>query len=759
MTRRVSRAPSSDFAKPRHITLTLLPHHFIIRATFMPFNPARFPQHIYGLHDIGGQDRLLSAGRTGWVVDRVSLRSHAGADYSTLADAGIGVIAHLNEGDESQGALPPPERYAEFAARCAAYANKSPGARAWIIGGALNTRGATSTREIVTPADYAECFRACRAAIKTLPRHADDLVIAGAVTPFNADAGDWVNYFAALLNALADANGAPAADGIALNAGTHDYALDQITSDAVMDAPFAGRHYHFRAYRDFLAAVPENFRALPVFLTQAHPFPGWGNANIGWIQRAYQEINNWNSDEAHQPIQALALYRWRARGDADAWALQTKPALMDDLRAALHADYRARWRDPSPESQVQSQKSRVDSSESQVQNPKTPAAPHFDARFLAHDTPVCLTIAQTTTVNLRVKNIGAGAWTLNGIAPTHVGYRWLGGDGKPSSNAEDRRTALPRAVAPNQEIALGARLAAPRAPGIYQLHWDLVGAGAHWFADSGSAPLVVPVRVTELPQAISGWRVESNMNPNHAAFALDGDAKTFWDAGKPQTAGQWFRVNLDAPRVIDGLQFLSPGKGFPAAYSLRLSADGKTWIEISRVVGNSSDVIAIFAPLRAQYAQIDLCADAAAQWQIADILAHPAAEWRAHASHCTENAVRAVDNRVESAWSSEARQAAGMWFQLDLGRAEKVSGLMLIAPADEFPRGVRVSLWNARASRWQIAAEKTGLAANPEFIFAPTPTQFINLQLLAPSDAVWGIQHLRVYREMEEWMGTAGINE
>ncbi|MBI3913892.1 MAG: discoidin domain-containing protein [Chloroflexi bacterium] len=728
----------------------------------------QFPSHLYGLRDIGGQDRILSAQRTGWVVDSVNLRSQAGTDYTTLARAGVGVIVQLNHGDEDASALPPPDRVPEYAVRCAAYTRNSPGARVWVIGGAMNTTAARASREPLPPAQYADCLRHCRLAIKSLDGHAGDLVVTGAVTPFNADAGDWVEYFAAMLAALADEHGAPRVDGIALATGTHDYHLNQLTSDDYMSAPFQTRHANFRAYRDFLSAVPELFRALPVFITSAQPSNGWGTENIGWIQRAYAEINEWNADPAHQPIQTLALTYWRARSENDPHALQNKPAVIDDLRAALHADYRVRWHEfaPSPKSQVPDpvstttptsplthlaeQKSKsIESIESSslIQ----PTAPPLRAQFLAHDTPVALTIGQTTTVNLRVKNIGAEAWMLKGAPPIHIAYQWFNADGTLQRDAQDRRTALPHDLAANEEIGLGATLAAPRTPGVYRVQWNVMD-GTRELNAAGDLPFGVPVRVTDLPSAVAGWRVESNLNPADAGLALDGEAKTFWDAGKPQAAGQWYRLNLGAPRVVDGLQFLSPSKGFPAAYSLRVSPDGTEWIEISRVVGNSSDVLAVFAPRVMQYAQIDLLDAAPANWMIADILAHPAAEWHAHASHNDTAAMRALDNRVETAWSSGKKQTPGMWFQMDLGSVEKISGVMLIAPPDEFPRGIRVSVWNARANRWQIAAEKTNAGADAEIIFPATPTQFINLQLVQGAEPAWSIQHVRVYREMEEWM-------
>jgi hypothetical protein len=710
-----------------------------------PINPVQFPAYIYGLHDIGGQDLMLSAQRPGWLLDTIDLRSQAGADYSSLAEAGLGIIVRLNNGYDT-GTIPPSNQYDAFAAKCAAYVKNSPGARIWLIGNETNTNAERpqlpdGSREIITPEKYAQCFSKCHAAIKNVPGHADDWVIPGAVGPYNAQTGDWVQYLVDILNLL----GAQA-DGIALHCYTHDFKANQITDEQLMDPPFHQRHFNFRAYRDFLNALPTQFRALPVFITETNPYAGWRDSNSGWLQNAYKEIDAWNADPTHQPIQALILFRWQTLPDHLAWSIQDKPALIADFRAALAAGYRVRWPSAAPT----------------LRPPATPPQPPPQTRtpdpwsvlFLAHDTPVCVAIGEIVTVNLRVKNVGARVWQQNGNNPVHVGYKWFNAAGQQQLDVEDRRTALPSDVAANQETAFGAILAAPKTSGAYHLRWDFVAEGITWFADAGNTPLVVPVSVTALPRDVSSWRVESNLNPHQVAYALDGDPRTFWDSHAPQAYGQWFRLNLSAPRLIDGIQFLSPGKGFPACYVLRVSADGQTWIEIARGgPKNVYDVMAVFAPLPVQYVQIDSLVASPSSWMISEILIHSATAWKVSASHNASAAAQAIDNRADTAWSSGVPQAPGMWFQIDLGRVETISGLTLIPPSNENPLSFRIAIWNARVSRWQIAYEKLDNHAPVDVVFVATQTQFINIQLLQAGSQVWAIREAGVIREMNTWLG------
>lgn len=863
----------------------------------MPLNPSQLPAYIYGLHDIGGQNLMLDAQRQGWLLDSVDLRSQVSTDYSSLAKAGFGILVRLNHGYEPAGTIPPSNEYDAFADRCASYVAQSPGAHIWIIGNEMNLARERpelpgGTREPITPDLYAQCFGKCRAAIKSLAGHADDWVIPGAISPYNADTvypgnvrGDWVQYMVDLLDLLQNQ-----ADGIALHCYTRDYGPDQVTSEQLLPPPFNDRHSQFRAFRDFLEALPDAFRTLPVFITETNPASGWRDSNLAWVQTAYQEVNSWNADPGHQPVQALILFRWQTLSDHPEWGIQDKPALIGDLRSSLASGYRVRWLDlatqpapkrtPPPDFRVQwlstvNVPNRTMAANSvltgrvgvknigarvwdagganplrlgyrwfntqgkQVSQSLPPAfspipkdirpgesvtfdkvelrapqyagtftlkwdlvfsdgiwlssrqSPTYDVRikvtpaparsvpppvagvpspplpapltmdpwaalFLGHDTPVSMVAGQTAQVNLRLKNVGASPWPQGGTNPIHVGYRWFDEAGKIQSEAEDRRTALPSDIEPDQEAVLGAVLAAPKAAGRYHLRWDLVAEGITWFADSGNPPLVLPVCVTALPGDIDSWRVESNLNPQEVAFSLDGNTATFWDSRAPQAAGQWFRLNFSAPRLVDGIQFLSPGKGFPSAYLLRISADGKEWIEAARVDSeNAYDLMAVFAPQLVQYAQIDLLTPSQSEssWMISEILIHPATAWSASASHNGEAADRAVDNLPDSAWTSGRPQEPGMWFQLNLGHEAEVSGLTLTGPAEEAPASFRVSLWDSKASQWQVVYKKQQNTEPVDIVFEPHATQFVNVQLLDAGPRPWTIQRARVVREMDEWLG------
>lgn len=201
-------------------------------------------------------------------------------------------------------------------------------------------RAVIDGQEVITPELYARCFRFCRDAIRSVAGHEDDLVIVASVAPWNNQTkyagnpqGDWVQYFAEVLALL----GPSGCDGITLHTYTHQADANLITSDAKMNPPFENRHFEFRAYRDFMEAIPANMRHLPVYITETDQDVPWLDQNIEWIQRAYGEINWWNQQAGNQQIRSLILYRYPP---IDRWVIQGKDAVIEDFRMAMQHGYR-----------------------------------------------------------------------------------------------------------------------------------------------------------------------------------------------------------------------------------------------------------------------------------------------------------------------------------------------------------------------------------------------------------------------------------
>jgi len=318
--------------------------------------PSGESPYIFGIHDPGGESLMAEKGKKGWVLVTEAIGRNPSdfnsRSYADLESAGYGVIVRLNHDYANPGSGNFPgtipkqdsnsQSYQEFAVRCGNFVEHSSGCHIWIIGNEMNHPSewpGGENGQMITPAMYVDCFLRCRAEIHKRPNHGYDQVITGAIAPWpdraryaGNERGDWVKYLKDVLTLARDK-----CDGIALHTYTHGPQAAKITSASTMDAPFTDRYFEFRAYRDFLDAVPASMRILPVYITETDQNDPWAHTNTGWIQAAYAEIDKWNQDATHSKIRCLLLYRWLAH---DQWSFASIQEVKDDFRAALSHDYR-----------------------------------------------------------------------------------------------------------------------------------------------------------------------------------------------------------------------------------------------------------------------------------------------------------------------------------------------------------------------------------------------------------------------------------
>ncbi len=450
--------------------------------------PDPYPAFVFGMHDRGAEHLMLDKGRRGWVLVTEALgadpNNGSGSNYTDLASQGLGVIARLNHGYGSAGTIPLSSQYSAFARRCGNFVQASPGCSVWIIGNEMNLaaeRPGGAAGQAITPELYATCFRLCRNEIRSRPGHAGDQVVVGAVGPWNTQTrytgnlrGDWVRYLADILSLLGEE-----VDAIALHTYSHGQSPDLVFDNTKMDPPYQAYHWHFRAYRDFMAAIPQALRNRPVYITEADQYGAWHDQNSGWVRNAYQEIDTWSRQPGQQPIQALILYRWIVGNPHDpqevGWAISNKPGVQADLCDAMNNNYA-------------------------VVRPST--QPEYLVAWLEVAAPTRMEPGVTTTCTVKLRNDGRQTWANSGTAAVRLGQRWLDAQG---AAVEGRRTSLPGPVPPGGTITVNAQVQAPATPGFYTLYLDLVEGTAGWFADQGSPP----------------WRGENQIGPRYAVVWLN----------------------------------------------------------------------------------------------------------------------------------------------------------------------------------------------------------------------------------------------
>jgi hypothetical protein len=313
------------------------------------------PKYIFGVHDPGGEHLMAEKSRVGWIVFTHELGhdpTHLGGfDYRPWSDSGFGAIARLNHGYGSAGTIPRMEHYASFARRVRNWVQASAGCRIWIIGNEPNHPQERPDGQAITPYMYARCFNACRDEIYSLPEHEDDQVTLAAIAPWNNQTtypgnptGDWIQYFRNAIRSIRQLGGD--IDAFSLHTYTHGTDPNLVFSDVKMGPPFQEYHYNFRAYQDFMRAIPSDLRHRAVYITETDQDVAWEDVNRGWVQNAYHEVNDWNTGEQNQQIRALVLYRWRF----DKWHIDNKHNVQADFKMAMDHEYV--WRPPDRVRQI-----------------------------------------------------------------------------------------------------------------------------------------------------------------------------------------------------------------------------------------------------------------------------------------------------------------------------------------------------------------------------------------------------------------------
>ncbi len=471
----------------------------------------------------------------GWVVFQRSLFSDAtvyrGDDWTGLSDAGTAVICCLEWEPGSGGTVPGLEHLPAFASRCREYVQGTQGCHIWVVGDEPNrssqwpgaaadphpdaegslevlpprylpgrysqltghpSPATTSDTQPITPEQYAECLKQTGAAIRSLPDHEDDLILCAAVAPWNTDfrapdnpSGDWIDYFETVCAAL----GADDLQGFALHAATSGSDLGEITTEERLAFPFAGRRRGFRAYLDFIHAIPPRFHHLPVFMTEVSRLEPWSNDDNGWTGAAMADIQSHNRTRIQNPIRCAALYTWNSKSP---WTLRGKPLLAADIARSIAALEVRRYQDSL-----------------------------LPVAWTRVEVPARVEPDRPVTVHLAFENAGAEPLAASGDAPVRISCM-LGRTDPVSGNCiveADRRFPLPSDLGPGQGCEVSIELEAPEDATDITLFIGIIPAGFLWSATVVEDAIQVPLR----------QEPEEEVEPEEATAADAADQ----DAGEP----------------------------------------------------------------------------------------------------------------------------------------------------------------------------------------------------------------------------------
>jgi len=577
---------------------------------------------------------------------------------------------------------------------------------------------------MITPENYARCYLLCRDRIKAVPGHQNDEVIVGAVGPWNPDSGDWLVYYKEILKRVIGR-----CDAIAIHAYTHGTDPALVFSDEKTGPPTA--YYHFRVYRDCMAAIPKELRHLPVYITEADQDDPWLNKNTGWVRNAYQEINAWNSDPKNQPIYCLVLYRWSEDDPNARWNISKKGDVIKDFKEAMQNEYRTPVRP----------------------GPITPAArPNYGVVYPASLPPLMATVSTPFAVPIRLKNNGAltwkagdANWEASQAQVMHLAYHWLDETGQVIVR-DGKRTLLPNDVPPDGEVELIAQVVPPDSPGTYTLEWDMVHEFITWFADqqvktARQTVTVLPKVVRPeygvaypevLPALTATVGVPFTVNlhlKNSGALTWQAGGLN-WEAVRATVVHLAYHWLDDAGRMIarDGKRTLLPNDVPPDG-----EVDVVAQVEPPDKAGNYTlewDMVHEF---------VTWFADKQVKTARQAVTVQPAPvkppAWLATANPNPADALLVLDRRNDTAWTAPADGETGRWLVIDLLEPKLVSEVETAGPVDATPAKVRVSL-SEDGINWVEVARVRAAAGDIRASFAAQPARYVRLEELLPAWSV-----------------------
>jgi len=262
----------------------------------------------------------------------------------------------------------------------------------------------------------------------------------------------------------------------------------------------------------------------------------------------------------------------------------------------------------------------------------------------------------------------------------------------------------------------------------------------------------------------SGWvpMASSRFAQDPEQHMIDGSRDTIWSSGVPQVPGEWVQIDMGASNYLDTVVVDAAGRNgdYPHGLRIYVSQDGTTWGDpvFEQSGFTSQRVAATFAPVQGRYLHVEQTGSASNWWSIAELNAAyngtgaltevTPALWTALASVTggTEVAQRAIDGQTGTRWTSGKPQAAGQWFQVDLGSVQTVKQIDLDANSGDYPRGYQVQVSQDGQSWSDPVATGSGRESYVSIPFGTQTARYIRVTQTGSATAWWSIAEVKVFK-------------
>jgi hypothetical protein len=282
--------------------------------------------------------------------------------------------------------------------------------------------------------------------------------------------------------------------------------------------------------------------------------------------------------------------------------------------------------------------------------------------------------------------------------------------------------------------------------------WVTTGLGLATAQFIATAPAAHAV---ETALSRTGWVASSNTNSSAAdapANAIDGNINTRFSSDADQAAGMYFQVNMGSSQTFNQIVMDSgPSTGdYARGYNVEVSTDGSTFTSVATGTGTSSPETVTFSSQTAQYIRVVLTAASTTNWwSIAEFNVYNGTPetvlsrtgWVASSNTNSSSAdapANALDGNEDTRFSSDADQAVGMYFQVNMGCSLTFNQIVMDSgpSTGDYARGYNVEV-STDGSTFTSVATGTG-TSSPETVTFPDQTaQYIRVVLTAASTTNW----------------------
>lgn len=255
----------------------------------------------------------------------------------------------------------------------------------------------------------------------------------------------------------------------------------------------------------------------------------------------------------------------------------------------------------------------------------------------------------------------------------------------------------------------------------------------------------------------TGWTATASATASgvSTANALDGSASTRWSTGSEQAANQWYQIDFGQAQTFNRVSLDSgtSTSDYSRGYQIQVSADASTWTTVASGTGSAAAILATFPVQVARYLKVVQTGTSTSWWSIQELSVYGELElarsgWTASAS-ATESSgsvANALDGSTSTRWSTGSAQAAGQWYQIDLGSSLWFNHIVMDSGSStsDYARDFIVQV-SDDGTTWQTIANGAGTTAVVTVNVPIVQARYLRVTLDKASTSWWSIAELRVF--------------